>query len=91
MPPSFAHQITKYNPAGRDERGHYLGAEDTVSDHGPVEAAYLEAIAAFAREAGIDTLEIGEPEVTGFVNFGLEERIDGHGLAGLFPPDLTGY
>ena len=91
MPPSFAHQITKYNPADRDERGHYNGAEDTVSDHGPVEAAYLEAIAAFAQESGIDRLEIREPEVTGFVNFGLEAPVDGHGLAGLFPPDLTGY
>lgn len=91
MPPSFAHQITKYNPADRDERGHYNGAEDTVSDHGPVEAAYLEAIAAFAQESGIDRLEIREPEVTGFVNFGLEAPVDGHGLAGLFPPGLTGY
>jgi len=36
------------NPADRDERGHYNGAEDTMSDHGPVEAAYLEGIAAFA-------------------------------------------
>ncbi|MFE4774874.1 RNA-binding protein [Streptomyces sp. NPDC056713] len=91
MPPSFAHQITKYNPADRDERGHYNGAEDTVSDHGPFEAAYLEAIAAFAQESGIDQLEIREPEVTGFVNFGLEAPVDGHGLAGPFPPDLTGY
>ncbi|MEU1852880.1 hypothetical protein ABZ499_27310 [Streptomyces sp. NPDC019990] len=91
MPPSFAHRITKYSPAERDERGHYNGAEHTVSDHGPVEAAYLEAIAAFAQESGIDRLEIREPEVTGFVNAGLEELVDGHGLAGLFPPDLTGY
>ncbi|MFF1593031.1 RNA-binding protein [Streptomyces sp. NPDC058286] len=91
MPPSFAHQITKYDPADRDEHGYYNGAEDTVSDHGPVEAAYLEAIAAFARAAGIHTLAIREPQITGFVNFGLEEPIEGHGLAGLFPPDLTGY
>ncbi|MFE5683555.1 RNA-binding protein [Streptomyces sp. NPDC056512] len=91
MPPSFAHRITKYNPAHRDERGHYTGAEDTVSDHGPVEAAYLEAIAAFAQDAGIDRLEIREPEVTGSVNFGLEAPVDGHGLAGLFPPGLAGY
>ncbi|MFD7779988.1 hypothetical protein [Streptomyces sp. NPDC059753] len=90
MPPSFAHQITKYDPADRDEHGYYAGAEDTVSDHGPVEAAYLESITAFARETGIDTLVIREPEVTGFVNFGLEEPVEGHGLAGLFPPDLTG-
>ncbi|MFJ4560013.1 RNA-binding protein [Streptomyces massasporeus] len=91
MPPSFAYRITKYNPADRDERGHYNGMEDTVSDHGPVEASYLEAIAAFAQESGIDRLEIREPAVTGFVNFGLEAPVDGHGLAGLFPPDLTGY
>lgn len=91
VPPAFAHRITKYNPADRDGHGNYTGADDTVSDHGPVEAAYLEAIAAFAREAGVDTLAIREPAVTGSVNFGLEEPIDGHGLAGLFPPDLTGY
>ncbi|MEV1023158.1 RNA-binding protein [Streptomyces sp. NPDC050264] len=91
MPPSFVHQITKYDPADADERGNYVGPEDTVSDHGPVEAAYLEAIAAFARSSGIDRLEIREPEVTGFVNFGLETPVEGHGLAGLFPPDLTGY
>ncbi|MEV7035902.1 RNA-binding protein [Streptomyces sp. NPDC093272] len=91
MPPSFAHRITKYNPADRDEHGHYIGAEDTESDHGPVEAAYLEAIAAFAQESGIDLLEIREPQVAGFVGFGLETSVDGHGLAGLFPSDLTGY
>ncbi|GAA2333085.1 RNA-binding protein [Streptomyces kunmingensis] len=91
MPSAFAHQITKYNPAHCDEHGRYNGSEDTESDHGPVEAAYLEAIAAFARDSGIDRLEIREPQVAGFVNFGLEAPVDGHGLAGLFPPDLTGY
>ncbi|WP_309252262.1 MULTISPECIES: hypothetical protein [unclassified Streptomyces] len=91
VPPSFTHQITKFDPADRDEHGSYTGAEDTVSDHGPVESAYLEAVSAFSREAGIDTLVIREPAVTGFANFGLEAPLDGHGLAGLFPPDLTGY
>ncbi|MET9589945.1 RNA-binding protein [Streptomyces sp. NPDC006516] len=91
MPPPFAYRITKYDPADRDEHGRYSGTEDTVSDHGPVEAAYLEAIAAFARDSGVDRLEIREPEVTGLVNFGLEVPVEGHGLAGLFPPDLAGY
>uniref|UniRef100_UPI003C7B0F9E RNA-binding protein n=1 Tax=unclassified Streptomyces TaxID=2593676 RepID=UPI003C7B0F9E len=91
MPPSFVHRITKYDPADRDERGHYTGAEDTVSDHGQVEAAYLAAIAAFAESSGIDRLEIRDPEVTGFVHFGLEPPVEGHGLHGLFPPDLAGY
>ncbi|MEW2136476.1 RNA-binding protein [Streptomyces sp. NPDC005409] len=91
MPPSYVHRITKYDPADRDERGYYIGAEDTVSDHGPVEAAYLAAIAAFAEASDIDRLEIREPAVTGFVHFGVEPAVEGHGLGGLFPPDLTGY
>ncbi|MEV4942853.1 RNA-binding protein [Streptomyces zaomyceticus] len=91
MPPSFVHRITKYDPADRDERGHYTGTEDTVSDHGPVEAAYLAAIAAFADASGIDRLESREPEVTGFVHFGLEPPAERRGLGGLFPPDLTGF
>ncbi|MDQ0847426.1 hypothetical protein [Streptomyces sp. V1I6] len=56
MPPAFVHRITKYDPADRDEHGNYTGAEDTVSDHGPIEAAYLAAIAAFAEASGIDRL-----------------------------------
>ncbi|MFJ4776331.1 RNA-binding protein [Streptomyces sp. NPDC088762] len=91
MPPAFVHQITKYDPADRDARGHYIGAEDTVSDHGPVEAAYLAAVAAFAEASDVDRLEIREPAVTGFVHFGAEPPIEGYGLGGLFSPDLTGY
>ncbi|WP_405827896.1 RNA-binding protein [Streptomyces sp. NBC_01176] len=91
MPPAFVHRITKYDPADRDERGHYTGAEETVSDHGPVEAAYLAAVTAFADASGIDRLEIREPAVAGFVHFGAEPPVEGHGLGLLFPPDLTGY
>ncbi|GAQ67232.1 hypothetical protein [Streptomyces scabiei] len=91
MPPAFVHRITKYDPADRDEHGGYRGAEDTVSDHGPVEAAYLAAISAFAQAAGIDRLEIREPSVTGHVHFGARPAVEGHGLDGLFPADLTGY
>ncbi|WP_237528245.1 MULTISPECIES: hypothetical protein [unclassified Streptomyces] len=56
MPPAVVYRITKYDPADRDEHGGYRGAEDTVSDHGPVEAAYLDAISAFAEATGIDRL-----------------------------------
>ncbi|MFE5729964.1 RNA-binding protein [Streptomyces sp. NPDC056528] len=91
MPPAFVHRITKYDPADRDEHGSYRGAEEAVSDHGPVEAAYLEAVAAFAEAAGIDRLEIREPSLTGFVHFGAQAAVEGHGLSGLFPADLTGY
>ncbi|MCX4769010.1 S1 RNA-binding domain-containing protein [Streptomyces sp. NBC_01285] len=90
MPP-FTYRITKYDPADRDEHGSYIGAEDSTSDHGPVEAAYLQAIAAFAEDTGIDHLAIREPGISGLAHFGLEPPIDGHGLAGLFPPDLSGF
>ncbi len=58
MPPAFVHRITKYDPADRDEHGSYRGAEEAISDHGPVEAAYLEVISAFAEAAGIDRLDV---------------------------------
>ncbi|MFH9295094.1 S1 RNA-binding domain-containing protein [Streptomyces sp. NPDC017520] len=90
MPP-FVYRITKYDPAHRDERGHYTGAEDTVSDHGPVEEAYLAAIAAFAEAAGTDRLEVREPQVGGFARFGLEPPVDGYGLADLFPAGPAGF
>ncbi|MFI2209190.1 RNA-binding protein [Streptomyces sp. NPDC020141] len=91
MPPAYVHRITKYDPADRDEHGSYRGAEEAVGDHGPVEAAYLEAISAFAEAAGIDRLEIREPSVTGHVHLGAQPAVEGHGLSGLFPADLTGY
>ncbi|MET8326553.1 S1 RNA-binding domain-containing protein [Streptomyces sp. NPDC005181] len=90
MPP-FVYRITKYDPADRDGHGSYIGAEDTISDHGPVEAAYLQAIAAFAEDTGIDRLAIREPGVAGLAHFGLEPETDGHGLVGLFPPGLSGF
>ncbi|MFJ9576169.1 S1 RNA-binding domain-containing protein [Streptomyces sp. NPDC101191] len=90
MPP-FVYRITKYDPADRDEHGSYIGAEDTTSDHGPVEAAYLQAVAGFAEDTGIDHLAIREPGISGLAHFGLEPTIDGHGLSGLFPPDLSGF
>lgn len=88
---SYTYQVTKYDPAERDEHGSYTGAEDALSDHGPVEAAYLQAVAAFAEDTGVRELTIREPQIAGHVHFGLEPPIEGHGLAGLFPPDLTGF
>ncbi|MGW9116209.1 S1 RNA-binding domain-containing protein [Streptomyces sp. NPDC055663] len=85
------HRVTKYDPADRDQRGHYTGAESEISDHGPVEAAYLMAVAAFAEDTGIDQLTVREPEISGFAHFGLEPPVGGHGLAGLFPDDLAGF
>ncbi|MHB9853258.1 S1 RNA-binding domain-containing protein [Streptomyces krungchingensis] len=89
--PSFVHRITKYDPADRDEHGSYSGSEDTVSDHGPVEAAYLEAVAAFASATGVDRLAVREPATAGLVRFGREPAVDGHGPAGIFPFDLSEF
>lgn len=90
MPP-FVYRITKYDPADRDEHGHYIGGEEPTSDHGAVEASYLQAVAAFAAASGVDRLAIREPQLAGLRHFGLEPAIEAHGLAGLFPPDLSGF
>ncbi|MGW5452502.1 hypothetical protein [Nocardia sp. NPDC003979] len=78
----YTYRVTKYDPDDRDEHGRYLGAEDTDSDHGAVESAYLRAVAAFADDAGVDRLAIREPQIG---------AVDAHCLAGLFPPDLAGF
>ncbi|MEV6595152.1 S1 RNA-binding domain-containing protein [Streptomyces acidicola] len=89
--PHFVYRITKYDPTDRDEHGHYTGAEEPTSDHGAVEAAYLQSVAAFAAGTGADHLAIREPQIAGLAHFGLEPAMEGHGLGGLFPPDLSGF
>lgn len=67
------------------------GTEDSVSDHGDVEAAYLAAARSFAEDTAVTRLTIRDPELTGPIDFGLEAPIDGHGLRAVFLPDLAGY
>lgn len=55
------YRITQYDPADRDGSGGYVGDVDSVSDEGPLEAAYLDAVEAFAREVGVTHLEIRDP------------------------------
>ncbi|WP_441245419.1 RNA-binding protein [Kitasatospora sp. McL0602] len=57
----YVYRVTKYDPADRDERGCYVGAEDSESDCGPVEAAYLCAVEEFARASGVTRLAVREP------------------------------
>ncbi|WP_250400266.1 hypothetical protein [Streptomyces cellostaticus] len=87
----YVYQVTKYDPADRDQHGHYVGVEPATSDHESVETAYLQAVAAFAEEAGVDQLTIREPQIGGFAHFGLEPPVDGYGLADLFPAGPTGF
>jgi small subunit ribosomal protein S1 len=87
----YVYRVTKYDPADRDVHGHFTGTEDTVSDHGEIEAAYLQAVLAFAVEAGIDRLSIREPQVPSLAHFGLEGPLEDFGLEGLFPTGLPGF
>lgn len=87
----YVYQVTKYDPADRDQCGHYAGTETAASDHGPLEAAYLQAVAAFAEDTGVDRLAIREPQIGGFAHFGLEPPVDGYGLADLFPAGPAGF
>ncbi|WP_328765555.1 S1 RNA-binding domain-containing protein [Streptomyces sp. NBC_00272] len=90
---AHVYRVTKYDPTDRDRHGHYTGTEEALSDHGPVEAAYLEAVAAFAAETGIDCLTVREPQLgAGFAGFGAgEPAVESHGLDRLFPPGRAGY
>jgi small subunit ribosomal protein S1 len=88
---AYFYRVTKYDPADRDEHGSYIGPEDTGSDHGEVEAAYLQAVAAFAEDTGVGRLAVREPGVPSFVHFGLEPPIEGFGLTGLFPRGVDDF
>jgi small subunit ribosomal protein S1 len=88
---TYVYRVTKYNPADRDGHGHYTGPEDTLSDHGEVEAAYLQTVAAFAADTGIDHLVVREPQVPSLAHFGVEPPVDGFGLEGLFPSGQAGF
>ncbi|MFD4219852.1 S1 RNA-binding domain-containing protein [Streptomyces griseus] len=61
--PTYVYRVTKYDPDDRDEHGYYTGPEDTVSDRGAVETAYLRAVAAFAEDSGVDRPVIREPQL----------------------------
>lgn len=87
----YMYRVTKYDPAERDEHGHYTGTEDTASDHGEIEAAYLQAVLAFALEAGIESLSVREPQVPSLAHFGLERPLENFRLEGLLPTGLTGF
>ncbi|MFI5678036.1 RNA-binding protein [Streptomyces cellulosae] len=86
---AHVYRVTKYDPADRDEHGYYTGLEDTDSDHGEVEASYLQAVSTFAIKSGVDRLTIREPGVPSTARFAAESRWDGYGLDGLFPPALS--
>jgi small subunit ribosomal protein S1 len=79
----YTFRVSTFDPVDRDEHGAYIGVEDVRSDHARVEAAYLAAVAAFARDSGVDRLVVREPSIL-VINFGVEPAIDGYGLAGLF-------
>ncbi|WP_328336085.1 RNA-binding protein [Streptomyces violaceus] len=88
---TYVYRVTKYDPADREGHGRYTGPEDTVSDHGAVEGAYLRAVAAFAADTGIDHLVVREPQIPSLSHFGVEPPVDGFGLARLFPSGQAAF
>jgi small subunit ribosomal protein S1 len=86
---AYGYRVTKFDFADRDEHGHYTGPEDSYSDQGEVEAACLQAVAAFAADTGVAHLAIREPGVPSLAPFGAGPPVDGYGLDGLFPPALN--
>ncbi|MGW6687648.1 hypothetical protein [Streptomyces sp. NPDC054961] len=92
MSPAHAYRVTKYDPADRAPDGTYHGPLDTDSDHGPVDAAYLAAVRAFAEESGVERLAVRDPGIGGgSLPFRPGPAAREHPLEGLFPADLTGF
>lgn len=87
----YVYRVSKYDPADRDDHGHYTGTEDSISDHGEIEAAYLQAVKAFAADTSIDHLSVREPEVSSLAHFGVERSLDGFGLDRLLPGGLADF
>ncbi|MBM9623784.1 S1 RNA-binding domain-containing protein [Streptomyces zhihengii] len=85
------YRVTMYDPAHRDEHGRYDGPLEPVSDHGEREAAYLQAVEAFAVDAGVEWLHVREPMVPSFVHFGAAPLVEGFGLDGLIPGGVRGF
>lgn len=87
----FVYRVTRHNPADRDQHGHHAGTGPATSDHGPVEAACLRAVAAFAEDTGVDRLAVRGPRLGGFARLGLESPSDGYGLPGVFSGGPAGF
>ncbi|MFH9347515.1 hypothetical protein [Kitasatospora sp. NPDC017646] len=81
--PPHVYRITKYDPADRDERDVYTGTQEAVSDHGPVEAAYLEAVAALPDDGLVELVREGhDGRITGEVDDPQEFRARAAELSG---------
>ncbi|PPK92233.1 hypothetical protein CLV92_11695 [Kineococcus xinjiangensis] len=83
----YVWKVTKYDPRDWNADGTYGGPQEEVSDRGPLEAAYLQALADFAADSGVTHLEVRNP--------GVFPRHDETGagrqvLEDVFGPDLAG-
>ncbi|WP_258725956.1 hypothetical protein [Cellulomonas sp. NS3] len=86
----YAYQVAQYDP--RDyENGAYVGPLDSDTDEGPLEAAYLTALAAFARELEVTHLIVRGPRYLGDANPDETPLAADDVLARLFGADLAGY
>ncbi|MFF4953191.1 S1 RNA-binding domain-containing protein [Streptomyces chattanoogensis] len=87
---NFVYRITPYDPTPRD-LAHCGGTAVPYDTREQVVAACVAAAAGFALDDGADQLVIDNPMPEGFFSFSTRLAWRGHGLAGLFPRDLSGY
>ncbi|MFJ8016559.1 S1 RNA-binding domain-containing protein [Streptomyces sp. NPDC096339] len=86
----FVHRVTPYDPAAH-VAGPYGGTSIPYASREQVAAACVGAATGFALAAGADRLLIDNPMSEGFFSHSDRRGWQGHGLTGLFPPDLSGY
>ncbi|WP_125776559.1 RNA-binding protein [Antribacter gilvus] len=86
---AYTWKVTKYDPADFD--GHYVGTLSSFTDHGPVEASYLDAVLAFARASGTETLTVREPQVAPLTRSWPDRVPAGHVLYRILGDDLSAF
>jgi small subunit ribosomal protein S1 len=91
VPYPFVYRVAQYDPRDRDADGTYRGAVDAENDCGPIEAAYLDAVAAFISECHVERLTVRDPEVHLEVAPDRRPLPAEHPLAVLFGPRLEGW
>jgi small subunit ribosomal protein S1 len=88
---SFAYRITRYDPEDRDEHGHYAGTEPDESDHGPVEDAYVAAVALLLDTVGVTSLVVDGAERGGRSRTGMPGPEPDPGIPAHFGVDGRGF
>lgn len=88
---TYAYRISRYDPRDRDAQGAYTGTEPDESDHGPVENAYVAAVALLLDAVGVTSLVVDGAERGGRSRTGMPGPEPDPGIPAHFGVDGRGF